>query len=98
MGRKLGLFFMMILLVGCTDNTRPASNLKQSENVALQKMADAHNATVKDPDQKVVCHRVAEIGSRFTHLECRTVWQTKQNQKDAKDFVNMPRDYPTDGH
>jgi ABC-type enterochelin transport system substrate-binding protein len=64
MGRKLGLFFMMILLVGCTDNTRPASNLKQSENVALQKMADAHNATVKD----------------------------------AKDFVNMPRDYPTDGH
>ncbi len=98
MARQIALLFMMIMLVGCTDNTRPVQSDAKKTDAELQQMAAAHNANVKDPTQKVVCERVTPIGSRISHRECHTVWQADQNRKDAKAFVNMPRAYPTDAH
>lgn len=93
MARQIGLLVFMVLLVGCTDNTRPAQNAQKKLDSDVQQVAKAHNTDVKDQDQKVVCHRVAPVGSRITHLECRTVWQMKEQEKDAKSFINKPRPF-----
>jgi hypothetical protein len=87
---------VLLFVTACTQNTRPNKlSENQKEDVALQKMAEAHNAKVKDPDQKVVCNRVTEIGSRISTLRCRTVWQMKEQAKEGRDFVNMPRPWAT---
>ncbi len=86
----------LLSVMACTQNTRPNKlSEKQKEDIALQKMAEAHNAQVKDSDQKVVCKRETEIGSRISTLRCRTVWQVKEQAKEGRDFIMMPRPWPT---
>lgn len=95
MARRVAMFVAMLMLVGCKENTRPTSNLRNSEDAALQQMAAKHNAKVKDPDQKVVCERVSETGSRIPHLVCRTIWQEKQDKKDAQNYLDAPKHWGT---
>lgn len=82
-------------LVGCTNNTRPTQITQKKFDSGVQQMAKAHNAKVKDPNQKVVCERVVETGSRISHLRCRTLWQKKEQEKDAQDYLNAPKIFNT---
>lgn len=93
--RGLIVVLAVTTLAACTDNTRPVQSAQKKRDSNVEQMAKAHNATVKDPNQKVVCERVAETGSRISHLRCQTVWQQKQREKDGQDYINEPKIFST---
>lgn len=57
----------------------------------VKKAVDAHNATVADPGEQLVCHKEAVTGSRIRKTVCRTQKTIEADAEAAKRYLNKPR-------
>jgi hypothetical protein len=84
-----GLVVLALTAVaGCAQNRPLTRDPSQSD---LDRMAAEYNANIENPEDHVVCMRVAEVGTRFKEVKCRTRRQIEEDEKIARRYANKPR-------
>lgn len=98
--RLIAITLMGLVLVACTDNTRPEStglNNTQQTGKDVQKMAANYNANQTNPNQKVICTDEAPVGSHIKEVRCHTMQELEDQRNSAKRLLETPRTFPTKG-
>ena len=73
----------IVILSGCgsTDNDGIAA-------IRSQRQADAYNATVSSPGERMVCERETVIGSNIRRLVCMTANQRERLQQETQELLD----------
>ena len=71
----LRILAIVILLSGCATGTKVE---------LTEEMVDAHNASVENKMERIICTREKEIGSHFSRKVCRTVRQIQAEREEAR--------------
>lgn len=87
--RKIAVLIVMSMLAGT-----PAVGAAEADEAQVQKAVDAHNASVDDVSQQLVCRKEAVTGSRIKKTVCRTQATIEAEQEAARRYVNKPRPVP----